>query len=76
MSNAQPAEGLVGGSDSDEEVEKPSEGPAKSGAMDMDALRAVLDDVREALSTEKAAGRDKDVQLHKLRAERDIVVGA
>ena len=69
-------EGLVDDdSESDAEGERRDAEQAKPG-MDMDSLRAVLDDLKECLHAEKAAGRDKDVQLHKLRAERDIVVGA
>jgi hypothetical protein len=39
-------------------------------------LKEQIDSLKAALHAERASGRDKDVQIHKLLAERDMVVGA
>ena len=42
--------------------------------LSIDSLRGVIDDIKEALHAEKAAGRDKEMQLHKVLAERAVLV--
>ena len=42
----------------------------------IDTLKEVIDSLKAALHTERKNAADKDVQVHKLLAERDFVVGA
>lgn len=83
-------EGL--GIDSDDEAaaaEPPAPPPASADApasardpgppslaTQVEQLKEVIDGLKAALHAERATVRDKDVQLHKLLAERDMVVGA
>ena len=53
-----------------------SAGGAPTPAEQVEQLKEVIDGLKAALHAERATVRDKDVQIHKLLAERDLVVGA
>jgi len=76
MSAERPAEGLLA-ADSDEDANDAPAAAATTGVGldDVSSLKEVLDSLKAALHSEKASGREKEVQLHKALAERDIVVG-
>jgi hypothetical protein len=42
----------------------------------VDQLKEVIDSLKASLHAERQSAADKDVQIHKLLAERDFVVGA
>jgi hypothetical protein len=52
------------------------EGGPPTPAEQVEQLKEVIDGLKAALHAERATVRDKDVQIHKLLAERDLVVGA
>jgi hypothetical protein len=47
-----------------------------SPAAQIEALKNVIDELKAALHAERMSSREMDVMVHKLLAERDIVVGA
>ena len=53
-----------------------STGAPSSLSEQVEQLKEVIDGLKAALHAERATVRDKDVQIHKLLAERDMVVGA
>ena len=73
-----PAEGLVGSDSDDEEPggAAGASGTATSDAERIEQLKEMLDSLKASLHAERASCKDKDVQIHRLLAERDLVVGA
>lgn len=53
-----------------------SSGSGRGQEHMIDTLKEVIDSLKAALHTERKNAADKDVQVHKLLAERDFVVGA
>ena len=51
-------------------------GAPASLAAQVEQLKETIDGLKAALHAERTTVRDKDVQIHKLLAERDLVVGA
>lgn len=68
-------EGLSVDSDDEAEAARPSP-PGPGELSSVEELKNTIDSLRDALHAEKASSREKDVQIHKLLAERDMVVGA
>jgi len=74
-----PREGLSVDSDDEAEAAQCSAGPERPGEpllSSVEVLKGTIDSLREALHAEKASSREKDVQIHRLLAERDMIVGA
>ena len=51
-------------------------GAPTSLAAQVEQLKETIDGLKAALHAERTTVRDKDMQIHKLLAERDLVVGA